>query len=166
MLNPHLNRDRKALYSASRQTINLPAMITRRRFLRDGSVFSAAFSLVPKAHLQLAQAGTGVYRNPIMAGDHPDGSPIRVGDDFYLTHSSFDYAPGLLIWHSRDLINWRPVSAALRQYYGTVYAPYLCRSPRSGYYIYFPADRRMRVVHADRSGRAVSEPVGLGNPGD
>jgi len=59
-------------------------------------------------------------------GDHPDGSPIRVGNDFYLTHSSFDYAPGLLIWHSKDLINWRPVAAALRRYYGTVWAPYLC----------------------------------------
>lgn len=161
MLNPHLNGDRKALYSASRPTINLPAMITRRRFLRDGSVFSAAFSLVPEAHLQLAQAGTGVYRNPIMAGDHPDGSPIRVGDDFYLTHSSFDYAPGLLIWHSRDLINWRPVSAALHRYDGTVWAPYLCEY-KGHYYIYFPADNRIRVVHADHPVGPWSEPVDLG----
>jgi len=45
-----------------------------------------------------------------MGGDHPDGSPLRVGNEYYLTHSSFDYAPGLLIWHSRDLINWTPLA--------------------------------------------------------
>ena len=59
-------------------------------------------------------------------------------DDFYLTHSSFDYAPGLLIWHSRDLINWRPVAAALHRYYGTVWAPYLCEY-QNHFYLYFPA---------------------------
>ena len=84
-------------------------MITRRRFVRNASVFCAGLTVAPKTGLALAQAVTGMYRNPIMGGDHPDASPIRVGDDFYLTHSSFDYAPGLLIWHSRDLINWRPV---------------------------------------------------------
>lgn len=80
-------------------------MITRRRFVWNASVVSAALTVVPKTHLALARAVTGMYHNPIMGGDHPDGSPIRAGDDFYLTHSSFDYVPGLLIWHSRDLIN-------------------------------------------------------------
>src|ERR1039458_7565631 len=123
-------------------------MTTRRRFLRNTAVVSAALAVAPQTRLVLAQAGSSTYRNPILGGDHPDASPIRVGDDFYLTHSSFDYAPGLLIWHSRDLINWRPVAAALPRYYGTVWAPYLCEY-EGHFYIYFPAAGRIQVVHAN-----------------
>src|SRR5215472_739403 len=100
-------------------------MITRRRFVQNTAAVSAALSIAP-SRLLLAQAGSATYRNPILGGDHPDASPIRVGEDFYLTHSSFDYAPGLLIWHSRNLVNWKPVSAAIRGYAGGVWAPYLC----------------------------------------
>jgi len=136
-------------------------MITRRRFVRNASVVSAALAVSPETRLALALAGAGTYHNPIMGGDHPDGSPIRVGDDFYLTHSSFDYAPGLLIWHSRDLINWRPVAAALHRYHGSVWAPYLCEYQKR-FYIYFPADNRLRVVHADHPTGPWSDPVDLG----
>jgi xylan 1,4-beta-xylosidase len=136
-------------------------MTTRRRFLRNTAVVSTALAVAPQTRLVLAQAGSGTYRNPILGGDHPDASPIRVGDDFYLTHSSFDYAPGLLIWHSRDLINWRPVAAALHSYHGSVWAPYLCEY-QNRYYIYFPADNRLRVVHADHPTGPWSEPVDLG----
>jgi xylan 1,4-beta-xylosidase len=133
-------------------------MLTRRRFV----VNSAATALVLTANNRFVQAqSAGFYRNPVLGGDHPDASPIRVGDDFYLTHSSFDYAPGLLIWHSRDLINWRPVSAALSHYYGNVYAPYLCEY-QGQFYIYFPADGRLRVVHADHPTGPWSEPIDLG----
>jgi beta-xylosidase len=116
--------------------------------------------LAAKSPLGLAQV-MATYRNPIIGGDHPDASPIRVGKDFYMTHSSFDYAPGLLIWHSRDLINWRPVAAALRRYYGNVYAPYLCEYEGS-FYIYFPADGRLRVVRANDPAGPWSEPIDLG----
>ncbi len=136
-------------------------MITRRRFVRNASVFSAVLAVGPRTDLALAQAAAGTYQNPIMGGDHPDASPIRVGDDFYLTHSSFDYAPGLLIWHSRDLINWRPVAAALHSYHGSVWAPYLCEY-QNRFYIYFPADNRLRVVHADHPTGSWSDPVDLG----
>src|ERR1700677_2811253 len=98
-------------------------MLTRRRFALNTA--ATALVVASGSRLNHAQA-SGTYNNPILGGDHPDASPIRVGDEFYLTHSSFDYAPGLLIWHSRDLINWRPVAAALNHYYGNVYAPYLC----------------------------------------
>jgi len=67
-------------------------MLTRRRFVLN----AATLALASKTCLLAAQTAN-VYRNPILGGDHPDASPIRVGDDFYLTHSSFDYAPGLLI---------------------------------------------------------------------
>lgn len=45
-------------------------------------------------------------RNPILPGFHPDPSICRVGNDFYLTTSTFEYFPGLPVYHSRDLVNW------------------------------------------------------------
>jgi len=131
-------------------------MITRRKFVLN----TAAAAVALRTRFALAQS-SGVYHNPILGGDHPDGSPIRVGNDFYLTHSSFDYAPGLLIWHSKDLINWRPVAAALHRYYGTVWAPYLCEY-QSHFYIYFPAGGSLKVVHADHPTGPWSEPIDLG----
>jgi xylan 1,4-beta-xylosidase len=131
-------------------------MISRRKFVLNTA--AAAAALQTRFSLALSP---GVYHNPIMGGDHPDGSPIRLGNDFYLTHSSFDYAPGLLIWHSPDLINWRPLGAALHRYYGTVWAPYLC-AYQNRFYIYFPAAGSLKVVHADHVAGPWSEPIDLG----
>ncbi|PHK99856.1 glycoside hydrolase [Neolewinella marina] len=55
----------------------------------------------------------GTYRNPIIHADYSDPDVVRVGDDFYLTASSFNAAPGLPILHSRDLVNWRLINHAL-----------------------------------------------------
>lgn len=49
------------------------------------------------------------YRNPIIKGFHPDPSICRVGEDYYLVNSSFEYFPGIPIYHSRDLVNWRQI---------------------------------------------------------
>ena len=46
------------------------------------------------------------YTNPIIKGSYPDPSICRVGDDFYIVNSSFEYFPGLPIHHSKDLVNW------------------------------------------------------------
>src|SRR3954468_22282592 len=51
----------------------------------------------------------GHYRNPILAGYYPDPSICRVGDDYYLINSSFAHFPGIPIFHSRDLVNWRQI---------------------------------------------------------
>jgi beta-xylosidase len=131
-------------------------MLTRRRFVLN----TAALALAAQSRFSLAQT-SATYRNPILGGDHPDGSPIRVGNDFYLTHSSFDYVPGLLIWHSRDLVNWRPVAAALHRYYGVVWAPYLCEY-QGHFYIYFPAGGHIQVVHAEHPEGPWSDPIDLG----
>ncbi len=136
-------------------------LITRRRFFRSASLTSVTLALRPNLQDLFAEEHRAVYQNPIMGGDHPDASPIRVGSDFYLTHSSFDYAPGLLIWHSRDLINWKPVAAALLRYYGSIWAPYLCEHG-GHYYIYFPANNRIHVVHATHPVGPWSEPIDLG----
>ncbi|MGI5215222.1 glycoside hydrolase family 43 protein [Plantactinospora sp. CA-290183] len=53
------------------------------------------------------------YRNPVIAGWHPDPSVCRVGDDYYLACSSFEYFPGVPIFHSRDLVNWTQLGNVL-----------------------------------------------------
>jgi len=53
------------------------------------------------------------WKNPIIPGFYPDPSVCRVGGDFYLINSSFEYFPGVPIWHSRDLIHWRQVGHVL-----------------------------------------------------
>ncbi|SOB87405.1 alpha-N-arabinofuranosidase [Sphingomonas guangdongensis] len=53
------------------------------------------------------------YRNPILQGFYPDPSITRVGDDYYLVHSTFSYFPGIPVWHSRDLVTWRQIGNAI-----------------------------------------------------
>lgn len=53
------------------------------------------------------------FRNPVLPGCHPDPSICRVGDDFYLVTSTFEWFPGLPVHHSRDLVHWRPIGHAL-----------------------------------------------------
>lgn len=53
------------------------------------------------------------FRNPVIPGFHPDPSVCRVGDDFYVVNSSFQYFPGVPIYHSRDLINWELIGNVL-----------------------------------------------------
>jgi beta-xylosidase len=60
--------------------------------------------------------GDGTYKNPIIFADYSDPDVIRVGDDFYLTASSFSCFPGLPVLHSKDLVNWKIVSYAIQQY--------------------------------------------------
>ncbi len=57
----------------------------------------------------------GTYTNPIIDADYSDPDVIRVGDDFYLTASSFNCIPGLPILHSKDLVNWKIIGHALQQ---------------------------------------------------
>ncbi|ESZ97940.1 glycoside hydrolase family 43 protein [Sclerotinia borealis F-4128] len=56
---------------------------------------------------------SNTYINPILPGNHPDPSIIRSGDDYFLITSSFEYFPGIPIYHSTDLISWRHISHAL-----------------------------------------------------
>ncbi|MEL0035434.1 MAG: family 43 glycosylhydrolase, partial [Gammaproteobacteria bacterium] len=56
-----------------------------------------------------------VFTNPILQGGFPDPSICRVGDDFYVVNSTFEYFPGLPIHHSKDLINWELIGYGLHQ---------------------------------------------------
>lgn len=104
--------------------------------------------------------GTGYYLNPIFAGDYPDPSILRDGDTYYMVHSSFEYYPGLLIWQSKDLINWTPVANALHKYIGSVWAPDLAKC-NNKFYIYFPANDKIYVVWANSINGPWSDPIDL-----
>lgn len=54
-----------------------------------------------------------VINNPILSGFHPDPSICRVGEDFYLVNSTFEYFPGIPVYHSKDLINWEQIGHCL-----------------------------------------------------
>jgi alpha-L-fucosidase len=62
-----------------------------------------------------AVPGTGEYLNPIVAGFHPDPSIRRVGDDYYLVNSAFNYFPSIPIWHSKDLVNWTQIGNVIER---------------------------------------------------
>ena len=55
------------------------------------------------------------YKNPILPGFHPDPSICRVGDDFYLITSTFEFFPGVPIYHSKNLINWELIGHCLTE---------------------------------------------------
>lgn len=61
----------------------------------------------------VADNGDGTYNNPIIYSDYSDPDVVRVGDDYYMTSSSFNSAPGLPILHSKDMVNWKLINYAL-----------------------------------------------------
>ncbi|MBR1463792.1 MAG: glycoside hydrolase family 43 protein [Prevotella sp.] len=63
--------------------------------------------------LILTSANAQEYRNPVIPGFHPDPSVCRVGDDYYLVNSSFQYFPGVPIFHSKDLVRWEQIGNVL-----------------------------------------------------
>lgn len=100
------------------------------------------------------------YPKVIIPGDYADPSIIRDGNDYYMTHSPFYYAPGFLIWHSRDLVNWEPVCRALTNWNGSAMAPELVKY-KDKYYIYYPADKTNWVTWANDIKGPWSKPIDL-----
>ena len=79
-----------------------------------------------------------------------------------MTHTSYSYAPGLVVWHSRDLVNWMPLSHALNEVLDThreIWSPELVEH-EGRYFIYFPMGG-IFVVHADRPSGPWSAPIDL-----
>jgi beta-xylosidase len=113
---------------------------------------------------RIADLDNGRFLNPIVAGDRPDPAILKDGKDYYLTFSSFDSYPGLVIWHSRDLVNWRPIGPALHRNIGSVWAVSLEKHD-GRYFLYIPVKAEPNsifVIHADRIDGPWSEPVDLG----
>lgn len=115
-----------------------------------------------------ADLGDGRYLNPIVPGDHADPTVLKDGADYWMTFSSFQSTPGAVIWHSRDLLNWAPVGAALTQAIGTVWAMDLVKHA-GRYYLYIPvlneAGTGIYVIHASDMRGPWSAPIDLGIPG-
>ncbi len=68
-----------------------------------------------RSEVWVADLGNGRYHNPIINADYSDPDVIRVGDDYYMTASSFNCVPGLPILHSKDLVNWTIANYALQK---------------------------------------------------
>lgn len=114
---------------------------------------------------RIPDLGDGRFLNPLMAGDHPDPTILRDGADYYMTFSTFDSYPGLVIWHSRDLVNWSPITAALTKNIGSVWAPELTKH-RGRYFLYIPTKNPTTnwVIWADDIRGPWSEPIDLKLP--
>jgi beta-xylosidase len=85
-------------------------------FLRTAPPLFAASASDPKpAALKTAwgDQGDGTYVNPILPSDYSDLDAIRVGDDFYAISSTFQFSPGVVILHSKDLVNWKILGHAV-----------------------------------------------------
>ncbi|MBN9630481.1 MAG: family 43 glycosylhydrolase [Actinobacteria bacterium] len=118
--------------------------------------------------------GNGTFLNPVLPGDRPDPAVLRVGELYYLTHSSFDASPGLAIWRSPDLVNWTFVTCALAEPLSTVFAPDFVEHA-GRFYLYIPfipsawseaiTEPQIWVIHADSPEGPWSEPVFTGVSG-
>jgi len=108
-------------------------------------VRSVAFT---QSSVWVADQKDGTYKNPVLHADYSDPDAIRVGDDFYMTASSFNASPGLPILHSKDLVNWKLLAYALPQqipldhfsavqHGNGVWAPSI-RYHKGEFYIYYP----------------------------
>lgn len=108
------------------------------------------FFLAGVAHAQVyvADNGDGTYSNPVIHADYSDPDVIRVGEDYYMISSSFNFVPGLPVLHSRDLVNWSLIGYALTElapsahfkkvrHGGGVWAPAI-RYYKGKFRIYYP----------------------------
>ncbi len=114
--------------------------------------------------------GDGTYTNPVLDADYSDPDAVCVGEDYYLTASSFNCIPGLPILHSRDLVNWTIVGYALQeqlprelfdqpQHGKGVWAPAI-RYHKGEFYIYWgDPDQGIFMVKATDPAGEWSKPV-------
>jgi xylan 1,4-beta-xylosidase len=115
-----------------------------------------------------ADLGDGRYLNPVLAGDRPDPNILKDGEDYYATFSSFFYYPGVPIWHSRDLVNWTPLTTALNRNIGSVWALDIAKHA-GRYFIYIPAldpadsSRPLKIwaIYADAMSGPWSDPIDM-----
>lgn len=111
--------------------------------------------------------GDGTYTNPVIYADYSDPDLCALGQDYYLTASSFNCMPGLPILHSRDLVNWQIVGHALhRQFPDSIKPQHGCgvwapsiRYHAGEFYIYWgDPDRGVMMVHSTKAEGPWSEP--------
>ncbi|MET0976453.1 MAG: family 43 glycosylhydrolase [Leifsonia sp.] len=110
------------------------------------------------------------FTNPVLGGDRPDPAVLRVGDEYWLTYSSFESAPGLLLYRSRDLVTWTFETSALPEPLGSTFAVDIAEHD-GHFFIYIPfiptpwsdlTEPSIFVVHAPSMSGPWSEPIDLG----
>ena len=122
---------------AARHPRVLAARLARRRTGRDGRVHrrpwsgqrmpttSRIGSSLPSAAWSgrwRDERSRATFVNPVLAGDRPDPAIIKVGDEYWMTYSSFESAPGLPLYRSHDLVNWTFECSALEEPLGSTFA--------------------------------------------
>lgn len=150
------------------QTIKFPA--TKARILKLDADRLASGERMAFDDFEVVLGETQDYRNPVLPGFHADPSVCRAGDDFYLVNSTFQYFPGVPVFHSKDLVNWeqvgncltRPSQVDLKGTDGNsgIYAPTI-RYNNGRFYMVttvFPS-RRHFYVWTDNPAGEWSEPV-------
>ena len=119
-------------------------------------MLTISYSYQLKAQLWQSDLENGTYQNPVLYADYSDPDIVRVGDDFYMTASSFNCVPALPILHSKDLVNWQLINYAIKEFedpafdtpqHGNgVWAPAI-RYHKEEFYIYYgDPDRGIFVV--------------------
>jgi len=108
-----------------------------------------------------------MIRNPILRGFNPDPSIVRVGDDYYIATSTFEWFPGVQIHHSRDLANWRLIGRPLTRPSqldmrgdpdsGGVWAPCLTHADGLFHLIYTDVKRYGRTTVGGASGASLRD---------
>ncbi len=91
------------------------ALIMKRLFSTVAALFFAAATLQAQSVSEVwnPDPGDGTYNNPVIYADYSDPDVCRVGEDYYMTASSFNCVPGLPILRSKDLVNWTLIGHAI-----------------------------------------------------
>src|SRR5471032_2064259 len=105
------------------------------------SGFIAIMTSMSAAPVWSPDLGDGTYKNPVLFADYSDPDVVRVGDDYWLTSSSFSHVPGLPVLHSRDLVNWELVNHALPTLSYVASEPDHFAGPRHGEGVWAPSIR-------------------------
>jgi beta-xylosidase len=116
---------------------------TDLEMMKATSLLALTLMALPMASAQIPtpawspDLGNGTYKNPVIHADYSDPDAVRVGDDYWMTSSSFTQVPGLPILHSRDLVNWELVTNALPR----LVPEEAFRTPQHGKGVWAPAIR-------------------------
>lgn len=159
--------------------------MTTRRDLMKSALFAGAGAGLPVAadaaapsksamkrqrgleNRRIADLGNGTYLNPVLSGDYADPTVLRDGDEYFMTNTSHDANPGIVIWRSPDLVNWAPIGPMLVKPIGTVWAMDLIKHD-GRYFIYIPAfpngGQSIMVMHAEHIEGPWSDPIDLRIP--
>jgi len=76
-------------------------------------LLSASFILAQNSSDKSNYQQVNTYVNPVLPGDHPDPTLLKVGDDFYHCGSSFHFTPYMPVYHSKDLLHWEVIGRVL-----------------------------------------------------